>query len=75
MGDIPSLFKNEAELRELWSNPMTRKTLLENAMEERVNGILKDEFYLDQTFKNVAQAKKTSKSAINLYDEVRLLYL
>jgi type I restriction enzyme R subunit len=25
----PSLFKNEAELRELWSNPMTRKTLLE----------------------------------------------
>ena len=29
MGDIPSLFKNEAELRELWSNPMTRKTLLE----------------------------------------------
>jgi hypothetical protein len=54
MGDIPSLFKNEAELRELWSNPMTRKTLLENAMEERVNGILKDEFYLDQTFKNVA---------------------
>jgi hypothetical protein len=33
---------------------MTRKTLLENAMEERVNGILKDEFYLDQTFKNAA---------------------
>ena len=29
MGDIPSLFKNESELRELWSNPMTRKTLLE----------------------------------------------
>jgi type I restriction enzyme R subunit len=29
MGDIPSLFKNEAELRELWSNPMTRKTLLD----------------------------------------------
>jgi type I restriction enzyme R subunit len=29
MGDIPGLFKNESELRELWSNPMTRKTLLE----------------------------------------------
>jgi len=29
MGDIPNLFKSEVELRALWSNPMTRKTLLE----------------------------------------------
>jgi type I restriction enzyme R subunit len=28
-GELPSLFKNEAELRILWSHPMTRKTLLE----------------------------------------------
>ena len=28
-GELPSLFKNEAELRTLWSHPMTRKTLLE----------------------------------------------
>jgi type I restriction enzyme R subunit len=28
-GEIPNLFKSEAELRELWSNPTTRKTLLE----------------------------------------------
>jgi len=28
-GEIPNLFKSEAELRELWSNPVTRKTLLE----------------------------------------------
>jgi type I restriction enzyme R subunit len=28
-GSLPSFFKNEAELRELWSNPMTRKALLE----------------------------------------------
>lgn len=44
----------------------------ENAVAERVNGILKDEFYLDQTFDNVAQAKRAAKSAINLYNEVRL---
>ena len=44
----------------------------ENAMAERVNGILKDEFYLDQTFDSVAQAKRTAKNAINLYNEVRL---
>ena len=28
-GELPALFKNEAELRTLWSHPMTRKTLLE----------------------------------------------
>lgn len=44
----------------------------ENAMAERVNGILKDEFYLDQTFANVAHAKAVAKNAINLYNEVRL---
>ncbi len=29
-GELPKLFKNEEELRNLWSNPMTRKVLLEN---------------------------------------------
>ena len=28
-GELPNLFKSEAELRSLWSNPMTRKVLLE----------------------------------------------
>ncbi|QCE43534.1 transposase family protein [Psychroserpens sp. NJDZ02] len=28
----------------------------ENAMAERINGILKDEFYLDQTFDNETRA-------------------
>jgi putative transposase len=44
----------------------------ENAVTERVNGILKDEFYLDQTFDNVAHAKRAAKNAINLYNEIRL---
>jgi putative transposase len=44
----------------------------ENALAERVNGILKDEFYLDQTFMNVAHAKRAAKNAINLYNEIRL---
>jgi len=44
----------------------------ENAMAERVNGILKDEFYLDQTFSDVAHAKRATKNAINLYNEIRL---
>lgn len=28
-GELPKLFKDEEELRKLWSNPITRKTLLE----------------------------------------------
>jgi len=44
----------------------------ENALAERVNGILKDEFYLDQTFTNVAHAKRAVKNAIKLYNEIRL---
>jgi transposase InsO family protein len=44
----------------------------ENALAERVNGILKDEFYLDQTFMNTAHAKRATKNAINLYNQIRL---
>ncbi|WP_317171467.1 IS3 family transposase [Tamlana sp. I1] len=44
----------------------------ENAMAERVNGILKNEFYLDQTFDSMAHAKRATKNAINLYNEIRL---
>lgn len=29
-GELPKLFKDEEELRKLWSNPVTRKVLLEN---------------------------------------------
>jgi len=28
-GELPNFFKNEEELRTIWSNPMTRWTLLE----------------------------------------------
>ena len=44
----------------------------ENTMAERVNGILKDEFYLDQTFDSLQHAKRATKNAINLYNELRL---
>lgn len=44
----------------------------ENAIAERVNGILKDEFYLDQTFDSLLHAKRAAKNAINLYNEIRL---
>jgi transposase InsO family protein len=44
----------------------------ENAIAERVNGILKDEFYLDETFFNLAIAKKACKNAIHVYNTKRL---
>lgn len=44
----------------------------ENAMAERVNGILKQEFYLDETFSSKQQATKSCKEAIKLYNQIRL---
>jgi len=44
----------------------------ENAIAERVNGILKDEFYLDQCFYSTQHASIATKSAIEIYNSKRL---
>ena len=44
----------------------------ENALAERVNGILKNEFYMDQTFINTIHAKRAIKNVINIYNNQRL---
>ena len=44
----------------------------ENAIAERVNGILKDEFYLDQCFFSTQHACIATKSAIEIYNSKRL---
>jgi transposase InsO family protein len=44
----------------------------ENAIAERVNGILKDEFYLDQCFFSLRHARKATKNAIEIYNGKRL---
>lgn len=43
----------------------------ENSLAERVNGILKDEFYLDVVFGSHMAAFKAVKQAINIYNEIR----
>ncbi len=43
----------------------------ENAVAERVNGILKDEFYLDQCFISTSHAKRATKNAIDIYNNKR----
>ncbi len=44
----------------------------ENAVAERVNGILKDEFYLDQCFFSTDHATMATKNAIDIYNSKRL---
>ena len=44
----------------------------ENAIAERVNGILKDEFYLDQCFFSTDYARRAAENAINIYNSKRL---
>jgi putative transposase len=43
----------------------------ENSVAERVNGILKNEFYLDSTFNNFKQAFSATSSGISIYNEKR----
>lgn len=43
----------------------------ENAIAERVNGILKTEFYLNATFTSIQQAIQAVKEAVTLYNDLR----
>lgn len=43
----------------------------ENAQAERINGILKGEYYLDVSFANIEQARQAVASAIRLYNTDR----
>jgi hypothetical protein len=40
----------------------------ENAMAERVNGILEDEFFLDQCFFTTELARIAAKNSIEIYN-------
>lgn len=44
----------------------------ENVMSERLNGILKDEYFLDQHFKTKSDTIKAIKNAIDVYNTRRL---
>ncbi|MGF7140756.1 EcoAI/FtnUII family type I restriction enzme subunit R [Roseimarinus sediminis] len=52
-GELPNFFKSEEELREIWSNPATRKTLLEKLDEA---GFGKDEL---KTLQQLINAEKS----------------
>ena len=52
-GELPNFFKDEKELREIWSNPITRKTLLEKLDDA---GFGKDEL---KTLQKLINAEKS----------------
>lgn len=66
------LYVNELKRKGIEISMTEEKHCYENAIAERVNGILKDEFYLDQCFFSTAHAKKATKSAIKVYNNKRL---
>ena len=67
-----NVYTNELIRKKIAISMTEENHCYENALAERVNGILKDEFYLDQTFDSVEKAKKATKNAIKLYNSKRL---
>ena len=56
-----------------WRSSMTEELhCYENAMAERLNGILKQEYFLDSRFKTKAEARKAIEEAIRIYNTRRL---
>jgi len=67
-----NVYTNELKRKKIGISMTEENHCYENSLAERVNGILKDEFYLDQTFASVLQAKTAAKNASKLYNSKRL---
>ena len=65
-------YVNELKKRKIKISMTEANHCYENALAERVNGILKDEFYLDQCFFSTQHACIATKSAIEIYNSKRL---
>jgi len=66
------MYVNELKKRGIKISMTEENHCYENAIAERINGILKDEFYLDQCFFSTMHAKRATKSAIKIYNNKRL---
>lgn len=65
-------YVNELKKRNINISMTEENHCYENAIAERVNGILKDEFYLDQCFFGTQHAMHATKNAIDIYNSKRL---
>ena len=66
------MYVNELKRKGIKISMTEENHCYENAVAERVNGILKDEFYLDQCFFSTTHAKRATKNAIKIYNTKRL---
>jgi transposase InsO family protein len=65
-------YVNELKSRNIRISMTEENHCYENAVAERVNGILKDEFFLDQTFFSKRAAIMATNNAIYIYNNKRL---
>lgn len=65
-------YVDELKKRDIKISMTEENHCYENAIAERVNGILKDEFYLDQTFFSKRAASMATNNAIFIYNNKRL---
>ncbi|MGI6322151.1 MAG: transposase [Bacteroidales bacterium] len=65
-------YVDELKKRDIKISMTEENHCYENAIAERVNGILKDEFYLDQTFFSKRAANMATNNAIFIYNNKRL---
>ena len=82
-GKLPEFFKNEDELRKIWSNPITRKTLLDKlseagygmnelkTLQQLINAENSDIFdvleYISYAIKPISRAERVAKAQINIF--------
>lgn len=64
-------YTNYLKKKGIWISMSAKGNPYENAVAERVNGILKQEFGLDKRFKNLDDAKKAARQAIQNYNNKR----
>jgi len=67
-----NVYVNELKKHHIKISMTEENHCYENAIAERVNGILKDEFYLDQCFFDTSHALVATKNAIDIYNHKRL---
>ena len=82
-GKLPSFFKNETELRKIWSNPITRKALLDKlsdagygmnelkTLQQLINAENSDLFdvleYISYAIKPISREERVAKAQLNIF--------
>ena len=74
LGKLPELFKNEKQLRDIWSNPLTRKELLEYTRTEKLDKLFILASQMDTlAFKSVQQLESLIAQKAELERDLGLL--